>query len=208
VNVVCALILSGAHDHGHAHAHGPGRHHDDHNHNHASDHAYHGHGAHDLNLRAAYLHVVADAATSLLAIVALLGGMLYGWDWLDPLMGIVGAVLVARWSVGLIRDTGRVLLDREMDHPVVTEIRQAIAEKPGWAMAPEIVDLHVWRVGREKFAVIVSLVTEDTLVTAEAVRELLGQHEELVHVSVEINRPPGNGDLSAIAAAVPHPASP
>jgi Co/Zn/Cd efflux system component len=94
-----------------------------------------------------------------------------------------------------------------MDHPVVAEIRQAIAEKPGWPMAPEIVDLHVWRVGREKFAVIVSLVTEDTMVTAEAVRQLLGQHEELVHVSVEINRPPANDHLSSIAAAVPQPAS-
>jgi len=209
VNVVCALILGGAHDHGHSHGHGSGQHHDDHDHDHdhADEHAHHGHGDHDLNLRAAYLHVVADAATSVLAIIALLGGMLYGWDWLDPLMGIVGAVLVARWSLGLIRDTGRVLLDREMDHPVVTEIRQAIAETPGWPIAPEIVDLHVWRVGREKFAVIVSLVTEDAMVTAEAVRQLLGQHEELVHVSVEINRPPGNGDRSSIAAAVPHPAS-
>jgi Co/Zn/Cd efflux system component len=106
VNIVCALILNGAHDHGHSctitahgqhHAHPPA-------HQHAGDHdhgAHHAHGDHDLNLRAAYLHVIADAATSLLAIVALLGGMLYGWDWLDPLMGIVGAVLVSRWALGL-----------------------------------------------------------------------------------------------------------
>jgi cation diffusion facilitator family transporter len=184
VNLVCALILHGAHDHGHAHD----DHHaaDDHHHDH-HDHA----GHHDLNLRAAYLHVIADAATSVLAIVALLGGMLYGWDWLDPLMGIVGSILVARWASGLIRDTGRVLLDREMDHPVVDEIRQAIAGQAGWQKAPRIDDLHVWRVGREKFAVILSLASDDPAVSPDAVRRLLAQHEELAHVSVEVNRLPG-----------------
>ncbi|MBL8395112.1 MAG: CDF family Co(II)/Ni(II) efflux transporter DmeF [Candidatus Accumulibacter sp.] len=184
VNLVCALILHGAHDHGHAHD----DHHaaDDHHHDH-HDHA----GHHDLNLRAAYLHVIADAATSVLAIVALLGGMLYGWDWLDPLMGIVGSILVARWASGLIRDTGRVLLDREMDHPVVDEIRQAIAGQAGWQKTPRIDDLHVWRVGREKFAVILSLASDDPAVSPDAVRRLLAQHEELAHVSVEVNRLPG-----------------
>ena len=174
VNVVCALILSGAHDHGHAHH--------DHDHDHGPHH-------HDLNLRSAYLHVVADAATSVLAILALAGGMLYGWDWLDPVMGIVGAVLVSRWALGLVRDTSRVLLDREMDHPVVAEIRDAIAAHAAWVLAPRIVDLHVWRVGREKFAVILSLAAEDAAVTPEAVKRVLGQHEELAHISVEVNRP-------------------
>ena len=174
VNVVCALILSGAHDHGHAHH--------DHDHDHGPHH-------HDLNLRSAYLHVVADAATSVLAILALAGGMLYGWDWLDPVMGIVGAVLVARWALGLVRDTSRVLLDREMDHPVVAEIRDAIAAHAAWVLPPRIVDLHVWRVGREKFAVILSLAAEDAAVTPEAVKRVLGQHEELAHISVEVNRP-------------------
>ena len=171
VNVVCALILSGAHDHGHAH-----------------DHRDHGQHHHDLNLRSAYLHVVADAATSVLAILALAGGMLYAWDWLDPVMGIVGAVLVARWALGLVRDTSRVLLDREMDHPVVAEIRDAISGHAAWEMPPRIVDLHVWRVGREKFAIILSLAAEDVAVTPETVKLILGRHKELAHISVEIYR--------------------
>jgi cation diffusion facilitator family transporter len=194
VNVVCALILNGAHDHGHSHDHG-----------HAHGHDHGEHGNHDLNLRAAYVHVVADAATSVLAIIALLGGMLYGWHWLDPVMGIVGAVLVGRWALGLIHDTGRVLLDREMDHPVVAEIRAAMTENPAWQIAPQIIDLHVWRVGREKFAVIVGLATRDATVTPEAVRQLLGQHEELAHVSVEVNRLPS--DPSTIGANFPQPAT-
>ena len=189
VNVACALILNGAHDHGHSHGHDHdhGQHHGQHD-DHASHADQHGHASHDLNLRAAYLHVVADAATSVLAIVALLGGMLYGWDWLDPVMGVVGAILVARWAIGLIRDTSRVLLDCEMDHPVVEGVRQAIAEHPVWPTSPQIVDLHVWRVGREKFSVIVSLTTADASVTPEAVRRVLAQHDELAHVSVEVNR--------------------
>jgi cation diffusion facilitator family transporter len=171
VNVVCALILSGARESGHAHDH------------HGNDHAHDGHQ--DLNLRSAYLHVVADAATSVLAILALLGGMLYGWGWLDPVMGIAGAVLVARWAVGLIRDTGRVLLDREMDHPVVGRIRDTISAHP-WEVSPRIVDLHVWRVGRQKFAVILSLAAEENAVTPETVKRVLGRYTELAHVSVEI----------------------
>lgn len=176
VNIVCALILHGAHQHGHAHEHhhGPAGHH---------------HHHHDLNLRSAYLHVVADAATSVLAIVALLGGMLYGWNWLDPAMGIVGAVLVARWAYGLIRDTSRILLDREMDHPVVEEIRQTLAHHGGWTASPRIVDLHVWQVGRRQFAVILGLVAEDPGVTPAAIKDLLSKHKELCHISVEVNRP-------------------
>jgi cation diffusion facilitator family transporter len=111
VNVVCALILGDAHDHDHD---GVDHHHDDHDHH------------HDLNLRSAYLHVLADAATSLLAILALVGGLWLGWNWLDPLMGIVGAVLVGIWARGLLRDTSRVLLDSEMDHPLTEEIRAAV----------------------------------------------------------------------------------
>ncbi|MGE5493493.1 MAG: CDF family Co(II)/Ni(II) efflux transporter DmeF, partial [Actinomycetota bacterium] len=160
VNVLCAVILHGAHDH---HGHG----HDHHHHGHE-----HRHHHHDLNLRSAYLHVLADAATSVLAILALLGGMLYGWNWLDPIMGIVGAVLVARWAYGLIRDTAWVLLDREMDHPVVAEIRETIVDHGAWSPPPAIVDLHVWRVGRSQFAVIVGLEAEDRRVTPAAVKEL------------------------------------
>ncbi|MCM8625353.1 CDF family Co(II)/Ni(II) efflux transporter DmeF [Accumulibacter sp.] len=194
VNIVCALILGSAHDHHADHgdhpSHAAGETVDHAEHSQQADHHdhhHHEHHHHDLNLRSAYLHVLADAATSVLAIIALVGGMAFGWDWLDPLMGIVGAVLVARWALGLIRDTGRVLLDREMDHPVVEQIRATIANAGAWAAPPDIVDLHVWRVGRDKFAVIVSLVTGDPAVTPARIRQLLSSHAQLAHVSVEVN---------------------
>jgi cation diffusion facilitator family transporter len=173
VNIVSALILGAAHDHdhpGHGHDHG----HDDHHH-------------HDLNLRSAYLHVVADALTSVLAIVALAGGWLYGWSWLDPVMGIVGAVLVALWARGLLADTGKVLLDREMDHPVVEEIRAAVAAhaQPG---GTDIADLHVWRVGKRSYACALGIVTHDPALTSTTVRKWLAQHEEIVHTTIEIHQ--------------------
>ena len=107
-----------------------------------------------MNLRAAYLHVVADAATSVLAIVALFGGRNYGANWLDPVMGLVGTVLVGRWALGMLKGTGRALLDAEMDAPVVTEVRAAVADLPG---APAIHDLHVWRVGSGRYACVLCL---------------------------------------------------
>lgn len=169
VNLVCALILGGAHEHDHH------DHHDEHHH-------------HDINLRSAYMHVLADAATSVLAIVALAGGWWLGWRWLDPVMGIVGAVLVGRWALGLMRQSGTVLLDREMDHPVVKEVREVLATFDHGEEGTRVADLHVWRVGREKFACIASLVTHDTTLTPQRVRQALSVHEELVHVSVEICR--------------------
>lgn len=173
VNLVCAMILGKAHHHDH----------DDHHH-HAHGHEHdHGHQHHDLNLKSAYLHVIADAATSVLAIIALVGGWLYGWAWLDPVMGIVGAMLVASWAKGLLIDTGKVLLDREMDHPVVAEIREVVEND-----ATRITDLHVWRVGRGAYACEISLLTKDSALTPVRVREQLSIHEEIVHVTVEINR--------------------
>ncbi|MNR06472.1 Cadmium, cobalt and zinc/H(+)-K(+) antiporter [compost metagenome] len=172
MNLACAWLLKD--DHGHHHGHG--HHHDHHDH-----HGHHHHGHQDLNLRAAYLHVLADAATSVLAIFALVGGMLWGADWLDPLMGIVGAVLVAVWARGLLRDTGRVLLDAEMDAPLVAEIREVIAELPD----AEIRDLHVWRVGQVQYAAVLSL-RMAVPIPAQAIRERLAIHEELVHLTIEI----------------------
>jgi cation diffusion facilitator family transporter len=166
VNLLCAWLLKGEHGHDHGHGH----------------HHEHGHGHHDVNLRAAYLHVIADAATSVLAIVALIGGKLYGAAWLDPVMGIVGSILVARWAFGLLRESGRILLDAEMDQPVVEEIRDVV--KAHFAKAA-ISDLHVWRVGRDSYACILGLVTT-TAISADDVRRQLAIHEELVHVTVEI----------------------
>ncbi len=173
VNLVSARILGAAHhyDHGHGHDH----------HGHGHEHGHH----HDLNLKSAYIHVIADAATSVAAIAALAGGWLFGWSWLDPVMGIVGAVVVAVWAKGLIVETSKVLLDREMDHPVVEEIREAIAER-GADSETAIADLHVWRVGKGTYSSALSVVTHDEQLTPKQVREWLSLHEEIVHSTIEI----------------------
>ncbi|KAB8064621.1 CDF family Co(II)/Ni(II) efflux transporter DmeF [Janthinobacterium violaceinigrum] len=183
VNLVCALILGGHHDHGHDHGHD---HHDHDDHHGHPDH--HGHGE-DLNMKAAYVHVLADAATSVLAIVALAGAWLYGWSWLDPVMGIAGAVLVALWAKKLMQETGKVLLDREMDHPVVAEIREAVEVETG-GDTPRIVDLHVWRVGKQLYSCALSVVSRDPALTAAQLRARIGIHEEIVHSTIEIVRRP------------------
>jgi len=189
VNLICALILGQAHDHG-GHDHG---HHHGHGHGHAQGHgAEEGHASHqDLNLKSAYIHVLADAATSVLAIVALLGGWFYGWSWLDPLMGIVGAVLVAVWAKGLLIDTGKVLLDREMDHPVVDEIREVVEANAAHGET-RITDLHVWRVGKQAYACALSVVTGDARLTPEHLRQQLAVHEEIVHATIEIHHQPAS----------------
>lgn len=171
VNLVCAWLLKDGHHHHHGHE----SHHD---HHHGHDHA---HG--DLNLRSAYLHVIADAATSVMAIAALLGGMLLGFAWLDSVIGLAGSVMVAMWALGLLRDSSRVLLDAEMDAPVVQEVRDAIAQGP---QPVTITDLHVWRVGKNHHACIIAVKGAAT-VTPDYIRRLLSVHEELTHVSVEVN---------------------
>jgi cation diffusion facilitator family transporter len=185
VNLVSARILGAArpHDHGHEH------------HDHQDGHHHH----HDLNLKSAYIHVIADAATSVAAIAALAGGWLFGWSWLDPVMGIVGAIVVAVWAKGLIADTSKVLLDREMDHPVVGEIREVIAER-GSDSETVIADLHVWRVGKATYSCALSLVTHDEQLTPTQVRQWLSIHEEIVHTTIEIHRC-GHEDSSARSVA-------
>ena len=178
VNLVCAWILGKAHHHGHSH------HHD------------HDHGHHDLNLKSAYLHVIADATTSILAIVALVGGWIYGWSWLDPLTGILGSVLVAIWAKGLIFDTSVVLLDREMDHRVVEEIREAV-ETTLTGGAATVVDLHVWRVGQEAYSCAITVVTPDPALTPAQIRERLAIHEEVAHSTIEIHYHPNLEGLDA-----------
>ena len=172
VNLICAWLLKDDHHH---HGH-------DHDHHHGHDHS-HDHRQ-DLNLRAAYIHVLTDAATSVLAIIALFGGKLWGADWLDPIMGIVGAGLVAIWAVGLLKETGRVLLDAEMDAPVVEEVREVIGDID---FDIKITDLHVWRVGKGKYSCILAVATKADA-SADFIREKLSIHDELVHVTVEINR--------------------
>jgi cation diffusion facilitator family transporter len=170
VNLASAWLLKDGHHHDHGH----------HDHTHSHD----GHGHQDFNLRSAYMHVLADAATSVLAIIALFGGKIWGASWLDPVMGLVGAVLVSLWAYGLLRDTSRMLLDAEMNAPVVDEIREAIAASP---IKVQLNDLHVWRVGKGKFACILSLAT-DNEVSPEYFKQQLSIHEELVHISIEVNQ--------------------
>lgn len=170
VNLVCALLLKDDHHHHHGHGH-------DHDHNHAHHH-------HDLNLRAAYIHVLADALTSVTAIAALTAGKFLGWSWLDPVMGIVGSAVVSLWAYGLVRDTSGILLDHTpVSSDLPDEIRRAV-ESDGDSL---VTDLHVWQVGAGKFAAIVSIVAHDPK-PVETYRELFREHEELVHVTVEIQR--------------------
>ncbi|HEY6123361.1 MAG TPA: CDF family Co(II)/Ni(II) efflux transporter DmeF [Steroidobacteraceae bacterium] len=172
VNLLCAWWLRGSHSHDDA----PG-------HTHGHDHSHH----EDMNMRSAYLHVLADAATSVLAIVALFGGLMWGAAWLDPVMGLAGAVLVSVWAIGLLRDSGRILLDAEMDSPVVAEIREVIEQG---VVPARITDLHVWRVGRAQYAVVVGVTTPSNE-NSEYFRQALRVHEELAHITVEVERVPG-----------------
>ncbi len=171
VNLLSAWLLHGADGHGHDHHH-------DHDHDHAP-------GGHDMNLRAAYVHVLTDALTSVLAIGALAGALWLGWNWLDPLVGVLGAVVIGVWALRLIRESAAVLLDREMDHPLAERIRHDL-EADGDAT---VADLHLWRVGRDQFAAIACVVADAPLPPA-AYRERLARHAQLAHVSVEVNRCP------------------
>lgn len=166
VNAVSAFILvrkeAGGHPHGHAQDHG---------------HAHH----HDHNLRSAYLHVLADALTSVLAIVALAGGAFLGWAFLDPAMGLVGAAIVVRWSAGLLVESGRVLLDRQAPAAVNERIRRAVESRAG----DQVTDLHVWQVAPGGWAAIVTVVSTDPL-TPDGYRDLLPDDLGLTHVTVEI----------------------
>jgi cation diffusion facilitator family transporter len=164
VNLSCAFLLK-----------------DDSHHHHRDGHTHAGDHRHDLNLRAAYIHVLADAFTSVLAIIALTGGKFLGWAWLDPIMGIVGSGVVFSWAYTLLRDTSGILLDRtppSSDLP--EEIRRAV-ESDGDSL---ITDLHVWQVGTGKFAAIVSVVAHEPK-SSDQYRELLREHEELVHLTIE-----------------------
>ena len=153
----------------------PHDHHDHHDHGHAHH--------HDHNLRAAYLHVLADALTSVLAIVALLAAKLYGVNWLDPFMGIVGAALVSRWSYGLIRDSARVLLDRQADETRVAAIRDALESGSG----DRITDLHCWSIGPGIFAADIAIVSDNPK-SPDDYRSRIPAVLGIVHVTVEVHR--------------------
>ena len=174
VNLICAVLLQGRHDHAH-------HHHDDHDHGH--DHEHH----HDLNLRGAYLHVLADALTSVLAIGALTFGKFFGWSWLDPLMGIVGALVITRWSYGLLRDTSGILLDKNIDKEIIASIKKKIEV----AEDNRVADIHVWKLGPKDYGAILSLVTHYPKDPAHY-KALLKDFDQLAHITVEVNQ--GLGD--------------
>ena len=176
VNLACALLLK--EDHHHADGHRPG------------DHAHH----HDLNRRAAYVHVLADAFTSITAIVALVAGKFFGWTWLDAVMGIVGSVIVGVWAYGLLRDTSGVLLDRTPESSDLPgEIRRAV-ESDGDS---RITDLHIWQVAAGRFAAIVAIVAHNPR-PSDTYRDRLREHAELEHVTVEVRHCDDHHDAYAV----------
>jgi cation diffusion facilitator family transporter len=171
VNLVSAFLLREEHDdHHHGHAHG---------HSHGHDHA-HAHHHRDNNLRAAYVHVLADAATSVLAIAALLTAAYLQWTWADPVVGIVGAAVIASWAVGLVRSSGSVLLDVNNDRKLEGLIRQRLETR-----GDRVTDLHLWQIGPGHRAAVISLISDDPLPPSKYKRRLSGLHG-LSHVTVEV----------------------
>ncbi len=137
---------------------------------------------HDHNLRAAYLHVLADALTSLLAIIALLTGKFFGWIWMDPLMGIVGAMVILRWAYGLLRDSGSMLLDIGVDQKTISDIKERIeAEEDN-----RVCDIHVWKIGIHNLAAIISLVTHHPK-SPNHYKKLVADFNHLSHLIIEVN---------------------
>ncbi len=161
VNIISAFLLYGNHSHDHGH-----------------DHEHH----HDHNLRGAYLHVIADAMTSVLAIVALFFGKYFGWNWLDPVMGIVGALVITHWSYGLLVETSAILLDKNISSTIIGEIQERIESSAD----NRISDIHVWKVGPNDYAAIVSLVTHYPE-NPEQYKKLLQDFSELSHITIEVN---------------------
>ena len=185
VNIISAWLLKDDHHH---HGHGHHEHHDNDEHNHG--HAHHVHDLHqeeshtptDHNLRAAYMHVIADALTSVMAIIALISGKYMGWVWLDPVMGIVGAVVIIRWGIGLARDTGNILLDCDVktsEYEAIRKILETDADN-------RVADMHLVKIGSERIVGIVSIVTHYPQ-KVEHYKSLLSGIKNLAHVTIEVN---------------------
>ncbi|WP_394663052.1 CDF family Co(II)/Ni(II) efflux transporter DmeF [uncultured Sphingomonas sp.] len=180
INLVSAYMLGHGHghDHGHSHGHGHGHSHDHHHHDHGHSHDPHGG---DTNMRAAYIHVLADALTSVMAILALVAGRYLGWVWLDPAVGLLGAVVIANWSVGLMKQASTVLLDAA-DPKLAAEVRERV-EGPG---DTRIHDFHIWRIGPTAHAVVLSIEGIGVQPTSAEMHQRLAGMTALGHVTVEI----------------------
>lgn len=198
VNLASVWLLSGdhhGHSHGHGHGHGDhgrghGHDHDDddhHDHDHGHPHAHedepHGATVRDHNIRSAYIHVIADAAVSVLAIVGLVLARAFSWTWMDPLAGIIGALVIANWSWGLMRDTGGILLDMNVDRRMADKVRHVVEEN-----GDTVVDLHIWRVGPGHLSAILSVTTTDPQRGPGFYHAALERMSGLSHMTVEVNR--------------------
>ncbi len=180
VNIVSALLLSGGHDHSHGESHHASHHHD---HAHGDEHDHPHHAAHrDNNLRAAVVHVLADAAVSMLVIVGLTLGRLFGWVWMDPAVGLLGAIVIAAWAYTLVRDTGAILLDMTPDRTMAERMR-AVIETDG----DRLTDFHLWRLGPGHLGAIVSVATRRQR-GPDYYQALLGRFRALSHVTIEVQR--------------------
>jgi cation diffusion facilitator family transporter len=175
VNGVSVFLLGDNHHHDHHHSHE--EHHHDHDHHH---HGHHDHHHHDHNLRSAYLHVLADALTSITAIVALLSGKYLGLNWMDPVMGIVGSILVAKWSIGLIRQSSHVLLDYQAEDAVLKEVIEVVESDNHVRIA----DLHVWSIGPNIYSVLMTIVSNRPIEPSECKQKLDSQ--KFPHITVEV----------------------
>jgi cation diffusion facilitator family transporter len=173
VNGVSAWILGDDHNHSHAHQEDESR-------------SHHHHSHHDHNRQAAYFHVLADALTSLLAIIALLAGKYAGWNWMDPVMGIVGAILITRWSWGLLQTTASVLLD-EQQESIVQDIKRAVE-----CDDTRVSDLHVWSIGPNLYAAIVAIVAHYSQSPGHYRDRIQTGHSSLLHVTVEVETCPSH----------------
>lgn len=161
INIISAFLLKDSHHHHH--------HHDEQHHH------------HDHNLKAAYMHVLADALTSLLAIIALISGKYFGWNWLDPIMGIVGAIIITRWSYGLILQTSPILLDESIEENYQAKIKDAIENDSDNCIS----DIHIWKVSADHYAAIISVVTHHPKPT-EYYKELLIEFKKISHLTIEV----------------------
>jgi cation diffusion facilitator family transporter len=180
VNIASAWLLGGDHSHGHEHGHSHGHVHDHENHEHDIHAHDQDHLHRDHNLSSAYFHVLADAATSVLAIAALLAGRYYGMNWLDPIMGVAGALLIGRWSINLMRASGAVLTDAVPDPQLARRVREKLEVGDD-----RVADLHLWRLGPGHTAVVVTIVS-DTPQEPERYKERLHGLPSLSHVTVEV----------------------
>jgi cation diffusion facilitator family transporter len=179
-----------SHDASHDHAHDAHGH--DHDHDHGQPTSRPAPKARDINFNAAYVHVLADLFTSVLAVLALCGGMWFGWRFLDPVVALLGAAVIGNWSIGVLRDSAKALVDASSDASLVADVKSTI-ESDGDA---QVVDLHVWQVGTTSFAAILCIVADNPL-TPDAYRAKLAAITELRHVTVEVNQCPAHALGSA-----------